>query len=100
MMEDCARFIKCNAMVCPLDADWRKRVHLQGERVCIYLIEYYKEQGSVDNIPEFICGALDLIAENIMLKYSDIRRKVCVSSELPSRITQFKNKIGLKEHTI
>ena len=39
---DCPKFNGCSAPVCPLDADWRKRAHLDGERACFYLTEYAK----------------------------------------------------------
>jgi hypothetical protein len=34
----CPRFATCNANVCPVDANWRKAVHLAGEDVCAYLL--------------------------------------------------------------
>lgn len=40
--ETCDRFNKCLANICPLDADWRKRKHLKGERVCFYAVEAEK----------------------------------------------------------
>ena len=42
-MSDCPKFCGCSAPICPLDPDWTKRVHLDGERVCFYLTEYSKE---------------------------------------------------------
>lgn len=39
---DCDRFQSCSANICPLDAEWPKRKHLNGERVCFYLIEAQK----------------------------------------------------------
>lgn len=97
MMEDCARFIKCNAMICPLDADWRERVHLSGERVCIYLLEYYKTLGSIDNIPDFICKSLDLNGEAILQKHAIIRAQVCKSAESRSKIQLFKDRIAERD---
>ena len=42
-MYDCPKFESCSAPVCPLDAEWELRSHLNGERVCYYLTEYSKE---------------------------------------------------------
>lgn len=42
---DCDRFQTCSANICPLDSDWQKRKHLNGERVCFYLIEAQKANG-------------------------------------------------------
>lgn len=39
---NCDRYQICSANVCPLDRDWQKRVHHNGERVCFYLIEAQK----------------------------------------------------------
>lgn len=91
-MKNCQRFNICNAMVCPLDPDWELRVHLSGERVCIYLLEYFKEQGSVDNIPINTCKMLDLRAEDILAKFGIIRSQVCKSSLMPSKIQGFKDR--------
>lgn len=40
--ESCDRFNICSAMICPLDPEWRKRKHLKGERVCLYLTDAVK----------------------------------------------------------
>ena len=42
-MTKCKYFQNCSAPICPLDDDWQKRKHLDGERVCFYLTEYSKE---------------------------------------------------------
>jgi hypothetical protein len=41
--EGCPRFEKCAAPLCPLDPEWRRRKHLQGERVCYFLREAVKD---------------------------------------------------------
>lgn len=48
----CPKFQKCNAPICPLDADWPKRVHHNGDRVCFYLIEAQKAsaKATFDNV--------------------------------------------------
>jgi hypothetical protein len=38
----CDRFDTCSANICPLDQDWHQRKHLNGERICFYLIEAQK----------------------------------------------------------
>ena len=38
----CDRFDNCSANICPLDPDRQQRMHLNGERVCFYLIEAQK----------------------------------------------------------
>ena len=39
----CPRFNKCDAPLCPIDPEWRKRKMLKNERVCHYLTEVTKE---------------------------------------------------------
>ena len=38
----CDRFNSCSANICPLDSEWQKRKHLNGERICFYLLEAQK----------------------------------------------------------
>jgi hypothetical protein len=38
----CPKFQHCNAPVCPLDSDWQKRKHINGDRVCFFLMEAQK----------------------------------------------------------
>lgn len=40
--QQCPRFEKCNAPICPLDRQWRERKYHQGERICFYLTEAMK----------------------------------------------------------
>ena len=42
-MRACPRYNVCSAPICPLDRDWRKRVHAPGERVCFYVTEAVKD---------------------------------------------------------
>ncbi len=38
----CPKFNTCNAAVCPLDSDWRKRKHISVDKCCLYLLELAK----------------------------------------------------------
>lgn len=49
--EDCPKFERCGANICPLDDDWRKRTHLEGEPVCLYLREAAKNGGTPPESP-------------------------------------------------
>ena len=40
--QDCPRYDRCSANVCPLDAGWRKRTHVRGDEVCFFLTESVK----------------------------------------------------------
>jgi len=40
--ESCPRFLKCNAPICPLDADWKKRILRSEDSTCFFLTESVK----------------------------------------------------------
>lgn len=44
-MKACPRYDKCSAPICPVDPNWRRRSHLEGERVCVWLTELSKAGG-------------------------------------------------------
>ena len=87
-LEQCPKYIKCSANVCPIDPEWKKRTHMRGERVCIYLIEYFKEQGDLKRIPLAICKNLEKTGESILKKHYEIRKQVIISSQTPSKLAK------------
>lgn len=88
-MNNCKLFINCSAPICPLDPDWQKRTHLEGERVCYYLTEYSKEAAR-----PLLRGGLgvetySLIAEAypaVVKSVGPVRRQLRRSSKNPPRI--------------
>jgi len=74
--EDCKRFEKCNAALCPLDPRWRLAVHLPGERVCFYLLASGKA-GAAERLGEdkVYLTCLEVLPE-VLAKHSNIRVKV------------------------
>jgi len=40
--EKCPKFNQCNAPICPLDSDWKKRKFISGDKCCVYLLEVGK----------------------------------------------------------
>jgi hypothetical protein len=75
----CPKFEDCSAPVCPLDADWRKRRHLHGERVCLWLRELVKPHG-VERVAEGVGRPLALALvetlPEVEASNSDIRHKL------------------------
>jgi hypothetical protein len=43
--EDCPKYERCNANICPMDAERHRRSHVRGEPVCLWLREFSKEGG-------------------------------------------------------
>lgn len=42
-MSQCPKFHHCDAPLCPLDPDWKKRKMVQDENLCHYLCEASKD---------------------------------------------------------
>lgn len=68
-MRDCPKYTICSAPICPLDPDWRKRVHAPSERVCFYLTEAAKEGAQA----RFGCGGLD----DLYRQVSEVMPAIC-----------------------
>ena len=66
--DQCPKFQQCSAPICPLDAEWQKRKHINGERVCFYLIETQKANA----IANFGVRALGYLYQAIVRRTSDI----------------------------
>jgi hypothetical protein len=74
--KSCHRFINCNVPICPLDADWQKRVLHSDDPTCFLLTESVK-----DNSKEAFehAGAAELYkvvvrdTHNIIAKHPRIR---------------------------
>ena len=56
--EDCPKFARCNAPICPLDPDWEQRSHLQGDSSCLYMRESMKPGAILGGVDaELVCLA-------------------------------------------
>lgn len=72
----CPKFASCSAPICPLDADWRKRSHRKGERVCLYLREASKNGGTLENtgyLPEALNEKISQAYPEIVTRHGAIR---------------------------
>ena len=86
---NCPKFESCSAPICPLEPDWPKRSHLDGERVCFYLTEYSKPAAR-----PILRGALareqyEAIVQaypNIIASLGPVRRRLHRSSKYPPRV--------------
>lgn len=85
-MQDCPKFDKCFAPICPLDRQWRKRVYLSEDRMCFYLLESQKAGASGRVEPEML-KACQTLAEDPTLS-GTLRNKLYRASLTPSRIEQ------------
>ena len=88
-INDCKFFLNCNAPICPVDPDWKKRSHLNGERVCYYLIEYAKEGARPILKAALSTEMYSRIAEvypQVVDQVGPVRRKLKSSSKNPPRV--------------
>lgn len=85
----CPKWGKCNAPICPLDADWQKRSMHSEDACCFYLIELVKDGSQtrfygagLHELHEACTQALPSIID----RYSRIRRKLELAKANGSRM--------------
>ena len=87
-MAHCPRFDQCCAPICPIDTDWRERVHRKGEPVCAYLRYYAKDplwgqkQGSVPT--ELWLKVVEVYPE-VIARYAPLKKTLKRASVSPFR---------------
>jgi hypothetical protein len=85
----CPRFDSCNANICPLDPQWPRAQHRQGERVCGLLTEVVKVGGQ-PRVASVLTGEqfTTLVREwpKVEARWSDIRSRLRDSAKTGSRI--------------
>lgn len=87
--ESCPRYAQCSANICPLDPDWRKRGHLQGEPVCGLLRELVKPNGAAVLATTMAADLVGMIADalpEISASNFDIRAQLGRSAKTGSKI--------------
>lgn len=87
--ESCPRFEGCSANVCPMDADWRLRWHLKGERACGLLLESVKSGGEArlrGYLPAQLVAVVLAQRGPISVRWGDIRRRLEQAKKSGSRI--------------
>ena len=78
-MEDCPKFLKCSANICPIDPHWSCRAHIQGEQVCFYLRECVKVGGEARlraYIPEEMLNQVVYLLPEIKSRYADLSARL------------------------
>jgi hypothetical protein len=86
---DCPRWDGCSAPVCPLETDWRRCDHLDGERVCSLLSELVKGGGEArlrGVLPTTLVDTLMVVAPMVSARYNRIHRALERASRSSSRM--------------
>ena len=88
-MDECPRFDRCIAPICPLDPNWPRSAHLQGEHVCMYLLEAVKTGGEArvrSVLPTQVAEQVLRSTPGIRGAYVHIRRALERASASGSRL--------------
>lgn len=94
---DCPKFIQCSAPICPLDAEWGKRVHLKDERVCFYLTEAVKDHAQVNFEGVRLGKLFEVIHRHtpaIISRHAPLRKALARAACSGSRMTRLMSKAG------
>ena len=78
-MHACPKYDGCSAPICPLDADWPRRIHRKGEPVCFYLLEYVKPGSRVrfqGCRAVFLYNAMESAIGRLCSRHAPLRRAV------------------------
>ena len=79
-MENCPKFSRCRAPICPLDPQCLHSTHLDGEPICFYLREYVKtgSQRRFKGVPhgDAIYRAISEAYPVLVARYRSIRRRL------------------------
>lgn len=97
--QSCPRYDKCSAPLCPLDLEWRRRNHLQGERVCYFLREAVKD-GAATRFKataneEIFAAATRMLSEPENLG-AYVRQRLRDAAQTNSRVDSAKRLQGLR----
>lgn len=94
----CPKFNTCNAPICPLDKEWRKRIHQREDSTCYYMIESVKDNAKT-NFEGALLGELYqvivTVRDDISKHFKRIGKKLEAAAKTPSRMQ--KNFKSIKE---
>jgi len=88
-MHACPKFDGCSAPICPLDADWPRRIHRKGEPVCFYLLEYVKPGSRArfqGRRAVFLYKAMESAIGRLCSRHAPLRRAVERAKRTGSRL--------------
>ena len=97
---DCPRFDRCSANICPLDADWRLRNHLKGERICFWLTELVKPGGMVridTRLSSKLAGKVSSTHPAIVARFCEIRYELKRAAKRPPRLGR---RVGVRKREV
>ena len=88
-MTKCPKFNQCNAPICPLDPEWKKRKHISGDKCCAYLLESSKADSDIvfegAGLGDMY-KAIEVVKKDILLSSATIKRTYLRAANTASRL--------------
>jgi hypothetical protein len=100
LYEQCPQFDGCNANLCPLDTEWRRRIHERGEGVCLYLREFVKAGGEGrvrEHLPPLLADAILAVAPEMTGRASPMSIQLQKAAAQGSKLMSGKRLRGERE---
>lgn len=88
-MRQCPKFDTCSANLCPLDPDWEKRRHVNGDPICFYMRESVKHGAFIRFLTlglSELFEACERVRDAICEKWPVIGSKIAESRGLTARL--------------
>jgi hypothetical protein len=85
---ECPKFDHCSAPICPIDPEWRLRVHIQGDPICFYLREHSKHGHEGRNrytIEDKLLKEVVRVYPEALSLYDPLKKRLEKISKRPSR---------------
>ena len=84
----CPKFDNCSAPICPIDPEWKKRVHTKGDPVCFYLRQHSKHGHRGKNtggVPEELLKEVERVYPEVIARYAPLKSALKKASCSPSK---------------
>lgn len=88
-LKSCPKFNKCNAPICPLDKDWRKRKHINGDKCCTYLLESSKANAKANFEGAgltYLLEVIEVVKKDILSSPNTLKRTYEIAKTTPTRM--------------
>ena len=85
---ECPKFDYCSAPICPIDPEWRLRVHLKDDPVCFYMREHSKHGHRGQNrgvVAEELLKEVVRVYPEALSLYDPLKKRLEKISKQPSR---------------
>ena len=95
---DCPKFSRCAANICPIDSNWSSRNHVKGEAICPFILDAAKTRtgrkktGSVWGIGGDPVGRH---LKGILSRYAPIKKAFLRASVTDVRLPPNRQNLGL-----